>query len=135
MSSVLVHPTTARSPRRRQVLYVLAGVVATAAILAGLLASVQRPDFVSQVVVENRTGVAVDVDVAGGPHEGVTLLGNVGAHETNTYGDVVDQGDRWVVRVRAPSRQTVTLTFTRDEMTRAHWRVVIPSSVALKPTG
>jgi hypothetical protein len=96
---------------------------------------VQRPDFVSQVEVENRTGVAVDVDVAGGPHEGVTLLGNVGAHETNTYGDVIDQGDRWVVRVRAPSRQTVVLTFTRDQLARAHWRVVIPSSLALKPTG
>ena len=88
-----------------------------------------------QVAVENRTGVAVDVDVASDPHDDVTLLGVVDAHETETFGDVVDQGDHWVLHVSTPGSRTVTLSFSRDQLSRAHWRVVIPSTVAPKPTG
>ena len=128
MSSVLLDPMTDRSPRSRRVLAIVAGVVASAAILVGLLVLVQRPTFVNQVAVENRTGFELHVAVGPGPHDAGMGLGVVDANSTESYADVIDQGDVWVVSLGEPGRATKQLRFTRSELEHAGWRVVIPAS-------
>ena len=126
MSSVLVHPPEAR-PRTSRVAVIVAGVVASLAILAGLFALVRRPDFVDHVTVDNRSGLSLQVDVASGPRDAIMTLGVVDPHSTEGFGDVVDQGDVWVVHLVEPGHGRGTLRFTRSELQRAHWRVVVPA--------
>jgi hypothetical protein len=128
MSSILLDPMTERSPRSRRVLVIIAGVVATAAILVGLLVLVQRPTFVSQVFVENRSPTDLHVEVASGPRDATMGLGVVDSHSTESYGDVVDQGEVWIVRLGDPASGTKDLRFTRSQLQHANWHIVIPAS-------
>lgn len=127
MSHVLVHPPEAR-PRSRRLALLAAGVAASIAVFALLLVLVQRPDFVSRLSIENRSAFALQVDVAPGRDEPVTQLGVVGAHSTETFGDVVDQGDTWVLQLSDPGRGARTLRYTRSQLEHSHWRVTIPAS-------
>ena len=132
MSSVLVHPPEA-APRSRQLALLVAGVLASLAILAGLLALVQRPDFVSRVSIVNRSASPLQVDVAAGRDAAIMPLGVVDGHSTENFQDVVDQGDVWYVHVADTGTGARTLHFTRAELEHANWRVTIPSDFAPKP--
>ena len=132
MSSVLVHPPEAR-PRSQRFAIIAAGVVASLAILAGLFALVQRPDFVSNVSVVNKSGFPLDVDVAPGTHDAVMPLGVVDAHSSESYADVIDQGDIWVVHLTDPARGSRDLRFTRSQLEHADWKVTIPADFDPKP--
>jgi hypothetical protein len=129
MSSVLVHPPEA-VPRSRRLALAIAGVVASLALLAGLLALVQRPDFVSRVSIVNRTGSALQVDVAPGRQGAIMPLGVVDAHATEAFLDVLDQGDVWYVHVTKTGQGARTLHFTREQLQHANWQVTIPSDFA-----
>jgi hypothetical protein len=126
MSSVLVHPPEA-VPRSRRIAIVAAGLVASLAILAGLLALVRRPDFVDRVTIDNRSGFALEVDVAPGPHDAIMPLGVVDSRSSQEFDDVVDQGDVWVVHLADPGEGAKALRFSRSQLEQAHWRVVVPA--------
>jgi hypothetical protein len=132
MSSVLVHPPEA-APRSRRLALIALGVVASVAILVGLLALVQRPDFVSQVAIVNRSASPLQVDVAQGRSDAIMPLGVVDPRSTDTFQDVVDQGDVWYVHVTDPAAGTRTLHFTRQQLQRANWHVTIPADFAVTP--
>jgi hypothetical protein len=132
MSSVLVHPPEA-APRSRRLALIAAGVVVSVAILAGLLALLQRPDFVSHVSVVNRTGSPLQVDVAPGQRDAIMPLGVVDPHSTDTFHDVLDQGDVWYVHVTDAGTGTRTLHFTRQQLEHANWQVTIPAGFAVTP--
>jgi hypothetical protein len=132
MSSVLVHPPEA-APRSRRFALIAAGVIASAALLAGLLALVQRPDFVSRVSVVNRTGSPLQVDVAAGRTAAILPLGVVDPRSSDTFKDVVDQGDVWYVHVTDTGSGARTLHFTREQLQHANWRVTIPADFAATP--
>ena len=126
MSSVLIHPPEAR-PRSQRFAIIALGVIASLAILAGLFALVKRPDFVSNVSVANKSAYPLEVDVAPGARAAALPLGVVDAHSTDSFGDVIDQGDTWVVRVTDPARGTRELNFTRSQLEHANWLVTIPA--------
>jgi len=132
MSSVLVHPPEA-APRSRQLALLAAAVVASLAVLAGLLALVQHPDFVSRVSIVNQSGSQLQVDVAPGRDAAIMPLGVVDGHSTEEFRDVVDQGDVWYVHVADTGTGARTLRLTRAELEHANWRVTIPSDFAPKP--
>jgi hypothetical protein len=132
MSSVLVHPPEA-APRSRRLALIAAGIVASVAILAGLLALVQRPDFVSRVSIVNRTGSPLQVDVASGRNAAIMPLGVVDPHSTDTFRDVVDQGDVWYVHVTDTGSGARTLHFARQQLQHANWQVTIPAGFAVTP--
>jgi hypothetical protein len=131
MSSVLVHPPEA-APRSRRLALIAAGVVVSLALLAGMFALVRRPDFVPRVTIVNRTGTPLQVDVAAGPHDAILPLGVVESHSTDSFLDVVDQGDVWYVHVTDTGNGARTLHFTRDQLRRANWHVTIPASFSPK---
>lgn len=132
MSSVLVHPPEA-APRSRRLLLLVASVVASLAVLAGLLALVQRPDFVSRVSIVNRSASPLQVDVAPGRDGAILPLGVVDARTTEAFHDVLDQGDVWYVHVADTGTGARTLHFTRTQLEHANWRVEIPSDFAPDP--
>jgi hypothetical protein len=132
MSSVLVHPPEA-APRSRRLALIAVGVIASVAILVGLLALVHRPDFVSRVSIVNRTGSSLQVDVAPGRTGAIMPLGVVDPRSTDTFQDVVDQGDVWYVHVSDPAAGTRTLHFTRQQLQHANWHLTIPADFAVTP--
>jgi hypothetical protein len=132
MSSVLVHPPEA-APRSRRLALIVAGVAASVAILIGLLALVARPDFVSRVSVVNRTGSPLQVDVASGRNAAIMPLGVVDPHSTDTFQDVLDQGDDWYVHVTDTGSGAKTLHFTRQQLQHANWHLTIPADFAATP--
>jgi hypothetical protein len=103
-------------------------VAVVVAVVGLLLMSTRGPRFVSAVSVVNPTAYQYDVDASSGGSDGWTSVGTVGPKATERFQDVVDHGDRWVVRFSYAAQTAGEMKLTRAELARAHWRVEIPAA-------
>jgi hypothetical protein len=99
-----------------------AGCVAALLLLVSACVSV---DHVDAVTVHNPTDYRARVMVSG-DDGGNLSLGVVQPNGERTVGQVVEQGATWTFRFMHPEHEE-TVTYPRDELERASWRVEVPA--------
>jgi hypothetical protein len=104
-------------------------VVAIVVAVPRLFAS---PAVVSRVSFVNNTNYAMDVQVTDAARNGWTDLATAERRRTTVVRDVVDQGKTWIFHVESQGFDGGELQFTKDELKRADWKIVIPDSVGTK---
>lgn len=123
---------TRHAPERvdlRRVVVPIALAVCFIALLTGVLRLVEDPATVDHLVIENRTGAAVDVGIASDPQESEILLATIEPDSSTRVDDVLDQGSTWEFRVAQAGERIGTVTRSRDRLERDGWRVVLPASL------
>jgi hypothetical protein len=131
MSPVLTRPRPRSRPAllsREMLVLVLAGAIAVAAFV-GIQAVLRGPELVDRVHVVNETPYLVDVEVTGSTRDGWLKLGPVSPGETHNFGNVVDQGDEWILHVTTRPHDGGEFSVTKAELERELWRVTIPPEV------
>lgn len=134
MSPVLTRPRPQAAPARlgrEFAMFVVGGLVALALIVA-VLAAVEGPTFVDRVSIRNSTPYALDVDVTGAQRDGWLPLGPVSPGGRLDLSDVVDNGDRWVVRVSSAGIDGGEVVVSRQELERSGWLITIPDDVSAR---
>jgi hypothetical protein len=126
MGPVLTRPAPTRSAGA--VLALVLAVVAGLAAAAFVLEAMRSPSFVKQVTVENPTVYQLEVDVSDG-RQGWLGLGAVVREGTQTFLEVIDQGDTWVFRFAYGGIDGGEITLRREELARSRWRVRVPDEV------
>jgi hypothetical protein len=115
----------------------VAGPAAVAIAIVGVVvllsALVAAPATINRVTVDNRTDVELDVSVRPSPAAGGLYVTAIDPQSSTAVLDVLDQGDRWIVRAEHAGRRVGTLELRRSDLERAGWRIVLPKSWTGQP--
>jgi hypothetical protein len=134
MSPVLTRPRPRSGPvllRRKVVVVAVAGAMAIAA-LAEMHEALRGPPFIDRITIVNESPYLIELEAAGDSRDGWLKLGPVAPGETDSFGSVVDQGDRWRFHVTSGRYDGGEFALSRIELERAQWRVVVPHEVQLR---
>jgi hypothetical protein len=126
--AVLVEMRPARTERWKRPALVAGALLVVAIALFIVVSLTSGPKFVSQLTVVNPTAYDLQVDATDGGHHGWTALGTAGRSGTDSFQDVVDQGDTWILRFSYGGQTAGELRFTHQELAGAQWRVAVPAS-------
>ncbi len=103
----------------------LVGVVALTRALA-------LPPVVDQLTVKNHSQYSLTIAITTDAHDDWTLVGTVRWGTTETFSDVVDQGDMWVFRFAAQGKVGGELRVPREQLEEAGWQLEVPPRIAAK---
>ena len=118
------------APRRSVPPFSLIALVVSGALLCGGMAlALRNSEVVSRVTIENRSSIAIDVDVRGSTHGDRLILQPVPPHERVSTFDVLDQGSEWVFGFSSGGVDGGSVRVSRDELATDGWRLVIPDRV------
>lgn len=112
---------------------VIGGLLAVLAVVGGM-ALVQRPATLDHLAVANRTGFDLEVDLVDEDRVSVIPLSIVARHGTDTIGDVLDVGHRWVFVVTRQGDEVGRVARTRAELRANGWHVDLPRSLEARLT-
>jgi hypothetical protein len=129
MNSVLTRPARTRSAGK--VLALVLAVVAGLAAAAFLLDTMRSPSFVKQVTVDNPTVYHLEVEVSDG-RQGWVGLGAVAREATQTFHEVIDQGDTWMFRFASGGVHGGEVGIRREQLAGNRWRVRVPDEVQVR---
>jgi hypothetical protein len=110
-------------------------LVLAVAIVIAVPRLLAAPSTVSRVSIVNNTKYALDVQVTDSGKDGWTDLTTAQQQDTTVVRDVVDQGNTWIFHVQSQGFDGGELQFTKDDLKRADWKIVIPESVGTKLAG
>ena len=128
--SVRVRPGGTEVDRPVLAVAVLAVVItAVGALWLASSAVGGRPGY-RTVRVDNRAGLALQVDAAG-PDGGRLGLGLVDAQEVTTFKEVLDLGRSWTIVVSYGGQEVWRQVFDGRELARRGWTVQVPDDVTL----
>jgi hypothetical protein len=128
--SVRVRPNGTEVDRPVLAVAVLAVVVtAVGALWLASSAVGGRPSY-RTVEVDNRAGLALQVDVAG-PDGGRLGLGQADAQAATTFKEVVDLGRSWTFVVSYGGREVWRQAIDARELAGRGWTVQVPGEVTL----
>jgi hypothetical protein len=83
-----------------------------------------RPHHVDALTIANSTGYELLVEVQSGDGGWVPVM-VAGPHRDVVTRAVIDQGDRWIFRVRGQGATADPFELHRDDLERGGWRVPI----------
>jgi hypothetical protein len=126
--AVLVELRPTRTEHWRRYALVAAAVLAVAVVLVVVMSLTAGPKFVSRLTIVNPTAYDLQVDATDGWRHGWTAVGTAGRGGTDSFQDVVDQGDTWIMRFSYGGNTAGELRFTRPELAGLQWRVTVPAS-------
>jgi hypothetical protein len=128
VSPVLTRPHSQAAPARlgRDFAMLVVGGLLALALIIGLMAAVEGPTFVDRVSIRNSTPYTLDVEVTGADRDGWLALGPVSPGGRRNLRDVVDKGDRWVVRVSSAGVDGGEVVVSREDLERSGWVITIP---------
>ncbi len=88
------------------------------------------------VRIDNRAGLAVQVDVLDAAGDRLTL-GEADARTLTTFSEIPDIGDRWTLVATYGGRQVHRATVARSDLAAANWTLTIPAgaTTALQRAG
>jgi hypothetical protein len=134
MSPVLSPAPPQAAPTRlgRNVFAVVVGGLLAVAVVLAVSQALQGPGLVDQVTIDNPTQYALEIEVAGGRDASGLTLGPVSAGGRHAFASVIDQGDRWVVRVRSARTDGGEVVLRRSDLERSNWVITIPEGVGSK---
>jgi hypothetical protein len=134
VSPVLTRPRPQAAPARlgREIALLAAGGLVALAVILGVSAAVEGPSYVDRVTIRNATPYAVEIGIANGDRDGWVDLGPVSPGARHDFSTVVDNGDRWVVRVSSAGIGGGQFELSRAELERRGWVVTIPDAVSAR---
>lgn len=134
MGPVLTPAPPQAAPTRlgRNIVFAVVAGLAALALILGVLRSVQGPAVIERVTIDNPTPYPVEVSVAGSSHAARVVLGPVSPASRHTFESVLDEGDRWVVRVTSARSNGGEFAVRRGDLHRSNWVITIPDSVGAK---
>jgi hypothetical protein len=132
MSPVLSPAPPQAAPTRlgRNVFAVVVGGLLAVAVVLGVSQALQGPGLVDRVTIDNPTQYPLEIEVAGGRADSGLTLGPVSAGGRHAFASVVDQGDRWVVRVTSARSDGGEFVLRRSDLERSNWVITIPEAVS-----
>lgn len=115
-----------RSPVARfDVLVVVGTGLVFGAVAAAAIPTLQAPDHIEQVTIDNPHPWAFDIRANEDRH----LVGAIDRETRQSFAQLIDQGNDWTFTFTyADQRAEVQLT--ADEMHRDNWTVTVPDSLA-----
>jgi hypothetical protein len=129
--TVRLRPNGAGIDRPVLVMAVLAVMVAALGALWLARAAIGgRPDY-RTVRVDNRSALALQVDVAGAGG-GRLGLGLVGPRSATTFREVADQGGTWTFIVSYGGQELLRQPVGGEELAGRDWTVEIPGDVTME---
>ncbi len=129
MNRVITRPSPAPVRSIRSIALGVAGVVATLAFLFAVLVALRSPTTVDEVTIDNTTSYPVHVEVQE-PGDGSWLgLGVVGPEGSESFREVLDQGDDWVFRFTSGTARGGELLVSRDDLAANDWTATVPADV------
>ena len=90
------------------------------------------PPVVDQLTVKNHSQYSLTIAITTDAHDDWTLVGTVRWGTTETFSDVVDQGDMWVFRFAAQGKVGGELRVPREQLEEAGWQLEVPPRIAAK---
>ena len=103
-------------------------------VMAALFAVAPRvfvdPPRIGEVSLENPTRYALEVEVTGAQRDGWLRLGTAERGATTVAPRVLDQGDTWIFHFESQGLDGGELSFSKDDLVRSGWRVVISRAIA-----
>jgi hypothetical protein len=108
---------------------VLGFVLSVAFVIAIVPRLFVTPARIDQLRLVNQTAYATQVAVTDAPRSGWLRLGAVERGTTTVLEDVIDQGDEWTFRFQAQGFDGGELRFTREQLQRSDWQVVIAEPI------
>jgi hypothetical protein len=126
------HPQAAPTRQARDVaIFVVAGLLALALIF-GVSSALQSPATVNRLTIRNPTPYTVDVDVTNADHAGWVSLGPVSPGERHDFDSVIDQGDRWVVRVTSAGADGGEVVLRASDLEHGGWVITLPDNLGTR---
>jgi hypothetical protein len=121
-------PKGRSEPLRLPWRWLVCAVVALVAVgaFSRLLAG---PSFVDHIAINNKTDYSLWIEVAGAGRRGWLGLGGISHDRVKVTGQVIDQGQAWVFRIRAQGQVAGEFTVGRSDLVRNNWTVSIPSEI------
>lgn len=117
-------PTRGPRQRRRWNDETIALIVSVAvALAAGLFMMKSEPARIDRLSVTNPSEYQIRLGV------GNSRFGYVDAESSREYGDVFDQGERWVLTFASQSIEAGTIEVDRSVLADNNWTVVIPNDI------
>lgn len=137
MSPVLTRPRPQAAPARlgREIALLAAGALLALAVVLGASAAVEGPSYVDRLTIHNATPYALEVEVASADRDGWVDLGPVSPDARHDFSAVIDNGDRWVVRVSSAGIDGGQVEVGRDQLERHGWVVTLPDEVSARLAG
>ena len=134
---MLVEMRPARTERWKRPALVAAAILVVAIALVIVVSLTSGPKFVSNLTVVNPTAYDLQVDATNGARHSWTAVGTSTRGATDSFQDVVDQGDTWILRFTYAGKTAGELRLSHQELAGAKWRVTVPASFgeALRATG
>ena len=97
--------------------------------VAALVRALELPPVVNWLTLENPSQFHMTVSVTTDAHDEWIVVGTVRRGTTETFGDVVDQGDVWVFRFGAQGKVGGELRLSRAQLEESGWTVQVPSRI------
>jgi hypothetical protein len=135
MNTRLDDPTTIRDPIIRGIL-VVTGVITVVGMLALIRAAVGGEVDHVIVRIDNRAGLAVQVDAVDAAGDRVGL-GEAEPGAVTTFHEIPDIGPRWTLVAAYGGQEVHRTTLPRSELAAGDWTITIPASAttALEQAG
>ncbi|MDQ4134350.1 MAG: hypothetical protein M3179_14380 [Actinomycetota bacterium] len=114
---------------RSNVLLAVVGAALAGALLLTLSSPLESPERVDHITVVNPQAWNAEIDVTTEARDGWLGIGAVDRQDEQTFGEVIDQGDRWVFRFSYGGEQS-ELVVDRGQLESEQWRVTVPSQFA-----
>lgn len=130
-------PTTAQEvlrstrplPFLRLVLRCAVPAAAMTTALVLLADFVRPPATVDPITIENPSRYSLGIRATGADRDGWVPVGTVHRGTTQTFHEVLDQGDVWIFHFTSQLRDGGELRVTRRALEASGWWLVIPESV------
>jgi hypothetical protein len=122
-----------RAPRRLPARLFWWSLPATILMVAVIVAVAPHvfvdPPRIDHLSFENQTRYAIEVEVTGAQRDGWLHLGTAERGATTVTTRVLDQGDAWIFHFESQGLDGGELSFSKDDLVRSGWRVMIPSAI------
>lgn len=130
MASVLTRQPPRPSTGPAAIVALVMGAVTSAALAAVIMSSLRTPPRVAELTIENPHEWNVGVEVAGSRRDGWLGVGDLAQHSTQTFYEVIDQGEQWVFRFAYGGLDGGELVVDRARLEQHGWKLTVPQGFA-----
>ncbi len=130
MTSVLTRQPPRPSTGPVSIAVLVIGAAAVAAVSALLLSSLRTPSRVAELTIENPHEWNVRVDVTESARNGWLGVGDLDRRSTQTFYDVIDQGEQWVFRFAYGGVGGGEVVVDRARLEQDGWKLAVPQDFA-----
>lgn len=130
MSPIDIRSRPTRRPIRGSVLCAVACLAAVTIAVAELAPALAGPAHVPRLRIVNPTAYHLNIDTTDHASGAWLDLGTVGRERSKTVEQVLDQGDRWVIRFSYGGVEAGQIVLSSAQLQAARWVVEAPADAS-----